>query len=197
MKIACVDTITPGNSMEERFQNLEKWGFDGIEIWGVVGEEGELDTMAKQVQELSASYKIKPACVVIASPAALAPFTEEFLESKLFAVKESIRIAAKLGAVTLYAMEEGAQSVPAISEAPTPSDEEREVMLKFFREAGKYAVDQGAILTLEPVNRYETHYINRVDQAIEICDTLGLESLKVMADSCELNMEESNISQAI
>jgi len=39
MKLSCVDAITPGVSFREKFEILEKYGFEGIEIWAMEDDD--------------------------------------------------------------------------------------------------------------------------------------------------------------
>jgi sugar phosphate isomerase/epimerase len=55
----------------------------------------------------------------------------------------------------------------------------------------------GAVVLLEPLNRYEDHMLNRLEQACELCEELGLESVKVMGDLFHMSIEEDDIAAAI
>jgi len=196
MKLSCVDVIVPGFEFKEKFENLEKYGFDGIEFW--LMEEDDLDAKIKEINELCASHKIKPSSVVVSGPASVSPLdSEEAARIRGKLIKESLRVAAEINAVTFFAVEEGPQSVVPIFEKPTPSEFEKNLLLNLLKDVGKYAEDVGAILALEPVNRYENHFFNTVDSAIQLCDEVGIDNIKIMVDTCELNIEEKNINESI
>ena len=55
---------------------------------------------------------------------------------------------------------------------------------------------EGVRLALEPLNRFETYFINRVDQAIAMAEAVG-ENCGVCADTFHLNIEESDLLDAI
>jgi len=196
MKLSCVDLITPGLSLKEKFENLEKYGFEGIEIWLMEGED--LKAKAKEINEIAASSKVKPSTVVVTGVAAVQPLdSEEAAKARGQLLKDSLSIAADINTITFTAIEEGPQSVAPIFKAPTPNEFERKLLIDLVKDVGKYAEDVGAILTLEPVNRYETHFINTLDSAINICKEAGRENVKIMADTCELNIEEESITESI
>jgi sugar phosphate isomerase/epimerase len=48
------------------------------------------------------------------------------------------------------------------------------------------------VVFFEPLNRYEDHMVNRIDQACELCDAVGLDSVKVMGDLFHMNIEEDD-----
>jgi len=196
MKLSCVDVIAPGFEMEEKFKNLEKYGFEGIEFW--LMDEDDLKAKTKEINELAGSYKVKPSSVVVSGPASVSPLdSEEAAKIRGKLIKDSLRVAADIDAVTFFAVEEGPQSVVPIFEKPTPSEFEKKLLIDMLKDVGKYAMDVGAILTLEPVNRYENHFFNTVDSAIQLCEEVRIDNVKIMVDSCELNIEEKNINETI
>ena len=196
MKLSCVDAIAPGIEIKEKFEYLEKYGFEGIEFW--LMEEDDLDAKVKEINELASSYKIKPSSVVVSGPASVSALDSvEAAKTRGKLIKDSLRVAAEINAVTFFAVEEGPQSVVPIFEKPTPSEFEKKLLLDLLKDVGKYAEDVGAILTLEPVNRYENHFFNTVDSAIKLCKDVGIDNIKIMVDTCELNIEEKNINETI
>ncbi len=50
---------------------------------------------------------------------------------------------------------------------------------------------------LEPLNRYEDHMVNRLEQAVELVETVGLPSVRVMADTYHMNIEEDEPTSAL
>ena len=196
MKLSCVDAITPGVSFREKFEILERYGFEGIEIWAM--EDDDLAERVKEINEAAQSFKVKPSSVVVSGPASVSPLdSPEAAQIRGKLIKDSLKMAADLDAVTFFAVEEGPQSVVPIFEKPTPNEFEKKLLLDLVRDVGKYAQEVGAILALEPVNRYENHFFNTVESAIQICNEVGIENVKIMVDTCELNIEEKNINETI
>jgi sugar phosphate isomerase/epimerase len=52
-------------------------------------------------------------------------------------------------------------------------------------------------LALEPLNRYETHLVHTVKDALQLLDKVGAENLGVLFDTFHANIEESSIGEAI
>ncbi|MDX1995577.1 MAG: sugar phosphate isomerase/epimerase family protein [bacterium] len=61
----------------------------------------------------------------------------------------------------------------------------------------QYAGDHGTVLCLEPLNRFETSFINTADQAIEVVDRVNHPALKIMLDTFHMNIEEKSLGDAI
>lgn len=59
------------------------------------------------------------------------------------------------------------------------------------------AQKSGIVLGLEVVNRYETNVLNTASQGVELCRRVGAPNVKVHLDVYHMNIEESDIQQAI
>ncbi len=66
-----------------------------------------------------------------------------------------------------------------------------------LKEAARYAEDKGVTLALEPLNRFETSFINLVEQAVELARMIDSPSVKVMMDTFHSNIEEKSLGKAI
>ena len=71
------------------------------------------------------------------------------------------------------------------------------MLLAGLAELGDHAAREGVAVYLEPLNRYEDHMLNRLDQAVDVCRELGLSSLRVMGDLFHMSIEESDMAAAI
>jgi D-psicose/D-tagatose/L-ribulose 3-epimerase len=60
-----------------------------------------------------------------------------------------------------------------------------------------YAAKQGLILAIEPLNRYETDFINTCDQGLKMIDDVNHPALLLHLDSFHMNIEEKNMVNAI
>lgn len=61
----------------------------------------------------------------------------------------------------------------------------------------EYAADRGVMLGLEPLNRFETSFVNLASQAVEIVDRVGHPNLGIMLDTFHMNIEEDDLGEAI
>lgn len=60
-------------------------------------------------------------------------------------------------------------------------------------ELGEYAGKQKVTLLIEPINRYESDFINTIQEGIRILKKTGLSNLKIMPDVFHMNIEEVSI----
>ena len=195
MKLSCVDAIVPGTTLKEKFDNLEKYGFEGIEIWAMGNVASELEN---EIKEAASESKVKPSSVIVVNESFYRPLdSEEAKQAKAHAVKQSLRLAAAIGAVSVVVPEYGSQLPPPIFMLPPLAETEKGLLLGLLAEVGRYARGVGATLVLEPINRYETRFFHTLEDAVGICKEVGIPNVKIMADLFQMSIEERNIAESI
>jgi sugar phosphate isomerase/epimerase len=60
-----------------------------------------------------------------------------------------------------------------------------------------YASDLGVTLLYEPLNRYETNLINTLAEGVQFLKGLGTQNVKLLADLYHMNIEETNLADAV
>ncbi|HEV3476084.1 MAG TPA: sugar phosphate isomerase/epimerase family protein [Rubrobacteraceae bacterium] len=76
-------------------------------------------------------------------------------------------------------------------------EEDRRVLLDALEELGEHADREGTLVLLEPLNRYEDHMLNRLEEAVELSRASGRVSVKVMGDLFHMNIEEDDATESI
>lgn len=81
----------------------------------------------------------------------------------------------------------------------TPSQRARDLArcAKNLRVVARYAEEEGVQLALEPLNRFETSFVNLTEQAIELADMIDSPAVKLMMDTFHANIEEKSLGAAI
>jgi D-psicose/D-tagatose/L-ribulose 3-epimerase len=81
----------------------------------------------------------------------------------------------------------------------TPDERARDVdtLVRNLRTLAEYAGDHGVVLGIEPLNRFETSFINIAPQVIEVIDRVDHPACKVMLDTFHMNIEEKSLGDAI
>ncbi|APQ17635.1 sugar phosphate isomerase/epimerase family protein [Maribacter hydrothermalis] len=75
-------------------------------------------------------------------------------------------------------------------------DEEWEWAVKGIQEIYKYTEDHGLQIGIEPINRFETYFINRGEQALALAEAVG-PNCGVCLDTFHMNLEEVNMYETI
>lgn len=90
--------------------------------------------------------------------------------------------------------------VPSTVGKLTPSssaENEWKWAVEGLREVCAFAKDQDIKIAIEPLNRFETYFINRSDQALALAREVGWEGCGIAFDSFHLSIEEKDMYSAI
>jgi sugar phosphate isomerase/epimerase len=83
----------------------------------------------------------------------------------------------------------------------TGPDEEQAVQYQraviAVRGYAAYAAGQNVALVIEPINQYETNYINSIEDALQFIADVGLDDLGILADTFHMNIEEANLAVSL
>lgn len=196
MKLACQENLLIGNSLIEKWGFAQAAGFDAIEI-----QAGSAEEFNQRRGELSQAEK--SGLVMSSICLAGGPFIGDFDAAKrreaIERMKLLLSIAPEIGAkgvVTPAAWGIFSLRLPPHT-PPRSTQEDRAVLLEGLSELGAHAAQVGSTLFFEPLNRYEDHMVNTLEQAIGYCDEVGLESVKIIADLYHMNIEEAQFPQSI
>ena len=70
-------------------------------------------------------------------------------------------------------------------------------VVKNLKPLAKHAEKKGVTLCIEPLNRFETDFLNTVDQGLEMIADVGSPALGLLLDTFHMNIEESDIPAAL
>jgi len=111
-------------------------------------------------------------------------------------VRHCIEAAKTLGAENLVG-----PLYSAVGRVWQATPEERaadsDLLVENLSELAQYAGEHNVVLGVEPLNRFETSFLNLAEQAIEIVDRVDHPACKIMLDSFHMNIEEKSAGQAI
>ena len=85
------------------------------------------------------------------------------------------------------------------AEAVTRADSQQQwrTVVKNLRIVARYAEDRGKLVCLEPLNRFETDFINTVEQGLRMIRDVNSPALKLHLDTFHANIEEKSLPKAI
>ncbi|UCF60768.1 MAG: sugar phosphate isomerase/epimerase [Anaerolineaceae bacterium] len=70
-------------------------------------------------------------------------------------------------------------------------------VLESIRMYTEYAEASSVSLAIEPINRYETNFINTISEALEIINQVGSENLGIISDTFHMNIEEVSLAESL
>jgi len=193
MKLACQENMVPGRELAEKIEKLAAWGYEGIEFWG--------RGLASRVDEINAAcdnMPVKPSSICAGYSGCLLDPDPEQRNLAVSGIKELLRVAADIGATgVIFVPLFGGPRIPDLSPYADAITLEKRLLIELCKELADYAHQVGSLLLLEPLNRYETHLICRLEQGEEICDQVANPHMMMMADFFHMNIEEQVIEKAI
>jgi len=188
--------MVPGKSWEEKFKNLERYGFEGIEIR--LNEEVDLNKEIRKIQRASQNSSVKVCSAFVASKATRYPLTTKKMQrAKLDSAKRNIDIATVFGALTPFIPEYRSQNLSIFESPRKPTPLEEQLLTELLEEVGAYAEKLNCCVVIEPLNRYETHFFHTVEEVIQFFQGTQQKSFKVLLDLFHMNIEEKDIISSI
>ena len=61
----------------------------------------------------------------------------------------------------------------------------------------EYALPHNVSLVVEPINRYETNFLNTIDEAIQFIGEVNMENVGVLPDTFHMNIEEVALAESL
>ncbi len=168
-------------------------GFDLIEV--PIETIGVLD-LARLAQVFQDSGLGVSACAAISSDRDLIHPEAEIRENGAAYVRGAIEAAQALGATNLVGP---FYSATGRVWKATPEERERDMALlvEGLQGLAEYAAEHGVVLCIEPLNRFETSFINLASQAVELVDRVARPACQIMLDTFHMNIEEQSLGDAI
>ncbi|MGA7128905.1 MAG: sugar phosphate isomerase/epimerase [Chthoniobacterales bacterium] len=81
--------------------------------------------------------------------------------------------------------------------SPSEKEQQWQWAVDSLRKAGDYAGERNVKLALEPLNRFETDFINTAEQGLELVDRIGNSNVGLLLDTFHMNVEEKDSAEAI
>ncbi len=167
-----------------------RYGFDSVEIplFDMNFDPGKLKT-ALLDQGLSAV-----GCVALGPETDIASENQAVRSAGVTFVKRCIDKVHAFGGYGL-----GGPITTAWCKNPkrSASQEEWRWAASALNEIGTHAAEGGVTICIEPLNRFETYFINTIEQAAELIDCADADNLKILADTFHMNIEEKDTYGAL
>ncbi|NDD63071.1 MAG: sugar phosphate isomerase/epimerase [Acidobacteria bacterium] len=170
-------------------ERLHRFGYDGIEI---SGEPTRYDT--DEALRLMDRYGLEcwGSVTMMFEGRDLIHPEAEIRRATVQYIRESLTMTKRLGGQIFCIVP---STVGKTRPLASPA-EEWAWAVEGLREVTEYAGELGITPGIEPLNRFETYFINRHDQALLLCEEVG-NNLGVVLDAFHINIEEADPIQAI
>jgi D-psicose/D-tagatose/L-ribulose 3-epimerase len=168
-------------------------GFDLIEV----PLEGLEDMDHKRGAEIIAENELSvSACAAMGPDRDLIHPDQAIRDNGMAYLRGAIQATHDLGATNLVGP---LYSAVGRTWQSTPEERARDtdLLVDNLSELANYAADYGVMLCVEPLNRFETSFINLADQAIPIVERVDHPNCQIMLDTFHMNIEEKSLGETI
>jgi RpiB/LacA/LacB family sugar-phosphate isomerase len=179
--------------LAEGLQMAADSGFSVVELSLRSAEGIEADELAAMLGEhdLSlAAFATGQSCIhdllCLCSP------KPELREATVKRLKSIMRLASKFNAAVIIGGIRGRLSGTAAEQT-----QQRDAAVEAIRECARFAAAHDVMLLFEPINRYETNFINSSADGLALLDEIGEPSIKLLLDTFHMNIEDAGINAAL
>lgn len=197
MKIALQLGLIPGATAADKAKWAKDNGVEGIELSAWSG----LETMKRDAEAISGIVPAVSVCGNADDGAGSFDFVDPDKEKRRKSIEASKKILAfcgDIGAVgQIVPPIFGGPKVPDLSPFKTPLEIEDELMVAACQEIGPFAAERKTLFMLEPLNRYEQHYLKKQSDGVRIITLSGVPGIGLLSDLFHMHIEETNSPQAL
>ena len=175
------------------FPTFRKWGFQTVEI--PVEDPSHIDP-AKVKAALDRNGLVCGSVCACMGPGRDFRGTPEEQKTAMDYCKKLIDQMVVLGCPSLIGP---VYSVVGKADAVEPAQQKKEwaLVVKNLKELARYAERKGVQICIEPLNRFETDFLNTVEQALKLVKDVGSKAVKIHLDTFHMNIEQKNQAAAI
>ena len=172
---------------------FKKWGFDSIEI--PVEDPSHIDPV-KVKAALDKNGLVCGSICACMGPGRDFRGTDEEQQTAMTYCKALVDQAVALGGAKIIGP---VYSVVGKADAVEPAQQkvEFQLVVKNLKELAKYAESKGITICVEPLNRFETDFLNTCDQGLKLLKAVNSKALRLHLDTFHMNIEEKNQAVAI
>ena len=181
------------NESTKWFKTFKKWGFDGVEI--AIDDPAAIDPAYVRQELDKAGLACISVCGAFGPDLDLRGTPEAQANSIKYLtalIDQAVVLGTNIVAGPVY-------SAVGRAEAVEPADYKKQwaTVVKNLKPICKYAAKKGVTICVEPLNRFETDFINTIDQVLKLIKDVGSPVLKVHYDTFHMNIEEKCQGEAI
>lgn len=175
------------------FPKFKKWGFDTVEL--PIEDPSHIDA-AKVRAALDKNGLACGSICACMGPGRDFRGTAAEQRTAMTYCKALIDQAVVLGCPSLIGP---VYSVVGKADAVEPAQQKKEwkLVVKNLKQLAKYAEKKGVNICVEPLNRFETDFLNTCDQGLKLIKAVGSPALKLHLDTFHMNIEEKHQGAAI
>jgi D-psicose/D-tagatose/L-ribulose 3-epimerase len=184
-------TTQLGEKQAPLLARIKEWGFDGVEPFLSPDEPANIPALKAELDRLQLE---RTTCVVLPREANLVSPDAATRAQGVAFLKKCVDRTADLGAHLMCGPLYAGLGVMTGSRR---TDKEWNWAVKGLRAAAIRAEKRGVCLCLEPLNRFETYFLNTLQDAARLVHDIGAPNVKIHFDTFHSNIEEQHPAEAL
>lgn len=197
MKYLIQEGLLPGETLLDKSYTAKELGFEGIEL--TIFSSPWLHERMKELMEAREKTGIQVKTLCGGYEGWIGHFDEELRIKAVNDIIKAMSYCPQIGIEGMIAPAAFGMHSNALPpfQSPRSSSKENDALVDSLKRIREAAEKHQVTFMLEPLNRYEDHMVNKVEDAIHIIRKVDSPYVKVMADLYHMNIEESNISDTL
>jgi D-psicose/D-tagatose/L-ribulose 3-epimerase len=184
-------TTRVGKPQDALFARIQEWGFDGVELFLSPEEPADIPSVKQTLDRLNlerttSSVLPREVHLVSADPAVRARGVDYLSRC----VERTAELGAKIICGPLYAG-------LGLMTGSRRTEKEWEGAVQGLRSVASRAEKLGVTLCLEPLNRFETYFLNTLEDASQLVHDIGVPNVRIHFDTFHSNIEERQPAAAL
>jgi len=168
-------------------------GYDGVELGIREPEKVDISNLQRILEsrhlELSA---IGTGLMFMEDGLSLSSPNKDLRKRAVGRIKKHIDIARLFDSQVIIGLVRGKKLIPQDNDGHYYRN-----LKDSFRKICDYAFDSEALITIEPINRYETDFLNCAEEVLDFIKTIKYKNLRLLLDTFHMNIEEKDLTGSI
>ncbi len=180
-----------GGDLEKNARLIAELGFDGLELI-TTGHPNRIDI--RKIKQIADRYhlsipKLAAGLYFVQHGLSLCTSDSNIRKKTIDNVNEATRIAAELGGNFGLGLHQG--------KAEGSYEDSFKYLKDSLQQCAKVAEEQGVFILVEPMNRYLPAMLRTISDGKSIIDAVASPSVKILADTHHMNIEERSLPDSI
>jgi D-psicose/D-tagatose/L-ribulose 3-epimerase len=177
-------TTRVGKEQDPLLARIREWGFDGVELFVSPDEPADISAVSRALDH---SKLERTTCTVLPRESNLVSAEPDVRTRGVHYLSRCVERTAELGAGIMCGPLYAGLGVMT---GRRRTDEEWEWAIKGLRTVASQAQALGVTLCIEPLNRFETYFLNTLQDASQLVRDIGANNVRIHFDTFHANIEE-------
>ncbi len=184
-------TTRVSEAQEPLFSRIRDWGFDGVELFLSPEEPANIPGVKAALDRLKLG---RTTCSVLPRDANLVSADSRIRAHSVEFLKTCVDRTAELGAPLICGPMYAGLGVMT---GRRRTQEEWGWAVDGLKTVARHAQARDVVLCLEPLNRFETYFLNTLEDAARLIRDVGAPNVKIHFDTFHSNIEEQHPADAL